>query len=311
MAHKHPSSMDTFSPALTRFPLRDADRWRFLAEASLVLSSALDAEEAVATALRIAVPRVADLSVIWLRVADGAAPMRAVYARAELQPVLSSTEVARPTPLLDDLPVARVLRTRRAELSVIRPDRLQAGARDAEHLARLRTLGLATAMVVPLTVQGRMIGALGLVTTLVSARRYCRRDLVLARDFAQRVAMAVDFAHRHDAVRRELAEMRPRLAATSHDLKNPLATIQLALEFALENGLAAGSGGSPSSNEALIRSQLEVALRAARRMRRVVQDTLDLSAAEDGCLRLASSDVAPSTLLANVVEEYRPQARGA
>jgi signal transduction histidine kinase len=44
-------------------------------------------------------------------------------------------------------------------------------------------------------------------------------------------------------------------------------------------------------------------------MRRVVQDTLDLSAAEDGCLRLALSDVAPSTLLANVVEEYRPQAR--
>ena len=81
MAHKHPSSMDNFSRALARLPLRDLDRWRFLAEASLALGSALEVEEAVATALRMAVPRLADVSVIWLLRADDAAPVRFVHAR--------------------------------------------------------------------------------------------------------------------------------------------------------------------------------------------------------------------------------------
>jgi signal transduction histidine kinase len=309
MAHKHPSSMDNLPRALTRVPRRNLDRWRFLAEAGVALGSALGVEEAVATALHAAVPRLADLSVIWLLRGDSAGSMRVVHARAELRPLLTSADAADPKPLPDDHPAARVLRTGNAEFMVVHVDRLQAIARDAEHLARLRALGLTTLMVVPLAVRGRMIGSLGLGTALVSARRYRRRDLALAREFALRVATAVDSALRYDAVRCELAQLRARLAATSHDLKDPLMAIDLALQFALEDGFPSGSGGSPPPYEALIRSQLGAAHRAAQRMRRLIHDTLDLSAAEAGCLRLAPSDVAPATLLANVVEEYRLQAR--
>jgi serine phosphatase RsbU (regulator of sigma subunit) len=69
-----------------------------------------------------------------------------------------------------------------------------AGAgRDPEHLAALRTLGLRSAMAVPMLARGKVVGAISLVTG-DSGRRFGESDLAIAEDLANRCGLALDNA---------------------------------------------------------------------------------------------------------------------
>ncbi|MCU0274490.1 MAG: SpoIIE family protein phosphatase [Acidimicrobiales bacterium] len=64
-------------------------------------------------------------------------------------------------------------------------------ARDDDHLETLRSLGLRSAMIVPLLARGRVLGVLALITS-ESGRIYDEDDLRLAREVAARASLAVD-----------------------------------------------------------------------------------------------------------------------
>jgi signal transduction histidine kinase len=72
-------------------------------------------------------------------------------------------------------------------------DMLVAGARDPEHLAVLRGVGLKSYLVAPLTARGRTLGAVTFVAA-ESGRRYGPADLGLAVDLGRRAGLAVDNA---------------------------------------------------------------------------------------------------------------------
>src|SRR4051794_21928740 len=138
---------------------------RFLAEASRVLSGSLDYQETLATVARLAVPDVAD----WCGVdvlADGVVRRVAVAhvdpAKREL-----AAEVARRYPVDPDSAtgVPAVLRTGQAELYPgITDEMLVAGAQDADHLTLLRSVGMSSAMIVPMTVRGAVVGAISFIS---------------------------------------------------------------------------------------------------------------------------------------------------
>ena len=70
------------------------------------------------------------------------------------------------------------------------------------------------------------------------------------------------------------------MAIVSHDLKNPLATIQMAVQFLLEDGAPNDSVHEPG------RAQLQVIYRSAKSMYRLVHDLLDAAAMEVGQLAI-------------------------
>jgi PAS domain S-box-containing protein len=88
---------------------------------------------------------------------------------------------------------------------------LRALARDNEHYEMLRTLGLRSAMWVPLTVRDRVVGVLS-VGFGDGARRYTSTDLAVLRELARRAALAVDNALLYQAVER--TEIRQATLAT-------------------------------------------------------------------------------------------------
>ncbi|MGI9148255.1 MAG: GAF domain-containing sensor histidine kinase, partial [Chloroflexota bacterium] len=89
-------------------------------------------------------------------------------------------------------------------------------APEAESLSLLRKLGPLSAMLVPLTARGQMLGGLALYTT-TSGRRYGPSDLAVAKDLAQRMAVAIDNARLYEDQERmvgRLRELRGQLEVT-------------------------------------------------------------------------------------------------
>lgn len=91
-------------------------------------------------------------------------------------------------------PVVEVLRTGRSDLqTTVTEKRLQAAARNSEHLLLLREIGHLSSMIVPLSARGRVFGTMTLVSA-ESGRKFGPSDLVLAEDLARRAAISIDNA---------------------------------------------------------------------------------------------------------------------
>ncbi|MDQ2783633.1 MAG: PAS domain S-box protein [Chloroflexota bacterium] len=168
---------------------------RFLADASAALAESLDYETTLQGIARLAVPRVADWCSVEIADADGI-PRLLALAHVDPEKVALAHEHRRRYPADPDAPYGStaVIRTGRSQVLHEIPDAsLVAGARDADHLAILRVLGLASSMIVPLIARGRVLGTI----TFVSSSHewlYGPDDLAFAEELGRRAAIAVDNA---------------------------------------------------------------------------------------------------------------------
>ena len=289
----------------TGFYLAD---WRFLAEASVAVDDAASVDELQSVVLRLVVPRVADFCVLRIHAGLASAlgsSARAAHARAELLPFLRRSTSGRDELLSRRHPANRVQVTGVAHWGDVDEHRLELVASDSEHLKLLQAMAPTSAMVVPVARRGRVLGSLTFVATKHSGRRYARGDVALATELARRAAIALERCARHEAARNAITDQRVLLALTSHDLKDPLSTVQLVLELLRERGAESGW----SDHDGLVRSQLDAAAGAAARMRRLVERTLD-DARAGGIEEPPAQPERPTLrLLEELIEQYMPQAR--
>ncbi len=165
---------------------------RFLAEASRVLAASLDYERTLSAVARLAVPEIADWCAVDLAVDDDVE--RVAVAHVDPARVALARELERryPADPQSDQGVRGVLSRGAAELYPEIDDQLLAqAARDPEHLELLRSVGMRSAMVVPMTVRDRVLGAITFVSA-ESGRRFDEHDLALAQDLGLRAAAAVE-----------------------------------------------------------------------------------------------------------------------
>jgi PAS domain S-box-containing protein len=197
---------DACAQALERMRANDAavDRaakLAFLAGASTELASSLDYQTTLANVARLAVPTLADWCTVEV-VEDGRLRTLAV-AHVDPAKVAMAEELQRRYPSDPQAPTGspNVIRTGVSELyPEITDDMLVAGSRDEEHLRLSRELQLRSALCVPLTARGRVLGAFTLISA-ESGRRYGGDDLAFAEDLARRAAVAIDNAHLHSETR--------------------------------------------------------------------------------------------------------------
>src|SRR5437588_5063778 len=173
---------------------RAEEAQRFLVEAGAALASSLDYRSTLAAVAKLAVPRIAD----WTRVDVLEADRLRTVAVEHVDPhkVELALELARRYPERPDAQQGppHVVRTGESELAIeIDEERLAARATDDLHLGLVRELGFQSYMCVPLTVHGRVLGAISFVAA-ESGRRYGPEDLALAEELARRAGIAVENA---------------------------------------------------------------------------------------------------------------------
>ncbi len=266
-------------------------RSTFLAEASKVLSSSLDAEATRKGLLRLVVPYLADLAGVAL-LAESGPEWQSEYAW------LSPTDrhvhfgsLAGPPQVRSA--IERVLAggpTEVYETSAV-PERAadgMAAANGDEDLLRF-------ALILPLQARGRTLGAL-ILGQGQSNRRFTSVERALAEDLAARAAIALDNARLYRNVQEADRHKNDFLSMLSHELRNPLTPIRNAIQLL-------GKHGAPESD---IPKLYEMIDRQVRHLTRMVDDLLDLSRITRGKIHLQIERVAVSDIVARAVEISRP-----
>ncbi|MCW2776321.1 MAG: putative sensor protein [Frankiales bacterium] len=168
-------------------------RLALLAQATSMLASTLDVDEALSRLAGLVVPRMADWCMVELVDGDESRTVTK-HADPDKQELLDRLPGLHGTERTEQSPVARVLATGQPMLVGEVTPELLAQLSEGDELARAYTdLGGRSGLVVPLRARRQVLGVLSLVSTQ-DGRVYDEADLSMAADLARRAALAVDNA---------------------------------------------------------------------------------------------------------------------
>ncbi|HKR09671.1 MAG TPA: PAS domain S-box protein [Gemmatimonadaceae bacterium] len=278
-------------------------RAALLAEASRVLSASFDYQTTLAALVRLAVPSLADYCALDI-VEDGDRFDRIGEAHADPTKSQLLREVATfpRSSLTAHHPLIRVMTTGEPVLErEVTPSFIRLAFAEDGQRKIVEALGPRSLICVPLASSGPPLGALTLVTSDTSDRRFSIADLSLAADLARRAAIVVEHARLFHEAQQATRARDDVLAVVAHDLRNPLNTVSMAVSLMLE---------STPVDRVQERRQVEIVRRATDRMNRMIQDLLDVKRMESGRLALDARPESPVGLINDTIDMLRPLAAG-
>lgn len=279
---------------------RARQRERLLADATAQLGKSLDYSRTLARLARLLVPALADWCVVYA--SDGRTITPIEVAHVDPEKAAWAREMATRYPSEPSAPagVGRVIRTAEPSLVPHIDDAmLEHAARDPEHLAVLRRLGLASSVIVPLATHERVLGAIALMSA-ESGRHYDEADLAFAMELARRAAIAVDNARLYAEAQAAIQLRDEFLSIASHELKTPLTSIELTMSGLVR---AAELGRVPSTVESL-ETMLGPAKRQLRRLTALIDELLDASRVQGGRLTIARHEMDLAELAHEVAARF-------
>lgn len=272
------------------------NRLRLLSEAGQTLTSSLDYTMTLRAVAHIAVPALADLCIIDLLGDAGRIERLAVVFADPTKQELLTERIKQFTPLPGwQTPQAHVIETGEPMLlSELSAQILEQITYEEAHADAMRSAGIRSLMVLPLSARGHTLGALTLAAA-ESERRYDSSDLELARDLASRAALAVDNAHLYFKAQRAVTARDATIAVVSHDLKNPLNVILMTTDLLVKRS---SNAGELTKN----RKAFDTVRRSAEKMDRLIRDLLDISTIEAGQFLIEKKRVSAALLVGEALE---------
>jgi len=262
-------------------------RAAFLANAAQELTASLDFARAVATLSRLVVPNLAEVCVIDL-VEEGGSLRRVAAAHSdepqerEMQETLG-IEIRR-------IPEAVAMVIREHEPRVSGP---------SEQLTAFLAIGGAkrSVMVIPLVSRGEILGVI--TAAAPEGKVFTREDALFAAELARNGSLAIDNARLYFESQQAVRAREEVLAIVSHDLRNPLNAVNLAAS------LMKTSGRLDREDQ----EQLEIIDISVQRMRRLIEDLLDVTRLEGGKrLPIEPEPIEVEPLLRETYELFKVQA---
>ena len=286
---RHESEREAADAKLARAAAeREERRAAFLASAGQELASSLDYQHAVSTLARMVVPHLADACCIDVLEPEGA--LRRVAAahhdparQAEMEKLIGRSS--------GDIPeaIVRVMAHRDAHI-------IGASASLLTFLGEVPN-EQRSMISVPLVSRGQTFGA---VTAVAPAGKvFTREDAALTAELARHASLAIDNARLYLESQQALRAREEVLAIVSHDLRNPLSAMTL--------GASLLKVSETMSEED--REQLDLMDLSARRMRRLIEDLLDVTRLEGGKhLPIEAAPISVENLFQETFDLFHSQA---
>lgn len=283
----------------------------YLTQATSVLASSLEFQSVLGSLARLLVPGLADWCVIHLLEHGQLVPM--AVAHVDPEKVTAAQDYQRRYPPNPEQPggVWQVLRTGTAALyEHLNAELVASGARDAEQLRILTSIGMQSVLIAPIWSRGQVSGTMSLVST-ASGRHYDRSDVLLAEELGRRVGISIvnSLLFVAEKQAREQLEVTARraeeanrvkdefLATVSHELRTPLNAI-VGWSFLLRERMA-----DPEATKGL-----DVIHRNAQAQSKLIDDILDVSRIITGKLRLELEPTDLASVIRHAIEVVRPSA---
>ena len=258
------------------------ERQRFLAEVGAALQASLDYGPTIERIVKLAVDFVGEgCAIDVLEDVGKLKRMRVVHADPSKAGIAEALEQILPE---RNHPIWQVLEKGQPLLfREVTSDVLRSVAKDEEHFALLESLGIKSAMLVPLVLRNRIIAVLTLVSCRGS-RRYDGEDVHVAEELARRASLALDNARLYNVAQDAIHARDQVLGVVAHDLRNPLGTVLTA------TAVLRGREGETGRRS---RSAVDLIERAVNRMNRMIQDLLDVTRIEAGSLAIERQRASP------------------
>ncbi len=269
---------------------RAAQQAQFLARVAADLTRTLALDQLLSGLAQRLVPALGDLVTVDLVREDGSAARAAAAATsAELETVArdhasAADEAAAVVAVVTEHGTLRVSNVRASEPAL-----------DGSLARFAARAGARSMLLTPLVARERVVGAISFIFA-PSQRQHSDDDQMLAEEIAAHAALAIEnlalFAQAQQAIRARDG----LLAVVSHDLRNPLEVIALALSL-LE--------AHADAKQATI---LGRAHRALDRIKQLIDDLLDVVRIDAGTLRVEPRPMDVSMLLEEAYELHKPLA---
>jgi signal transduction histidine kinase len=175
------------------------------------------------------------------------------------------------------------------------PEMIESFSRDESDLQAIRAAGFQSALAVPLLRDGRLVAAFILMSCSAS-RIFRPTELRLAEELARRAALSIDNARLFLEAQRAIRTREDVLAIVSHDLKNPLATIELAVNLLR---------GFESIDANQVKEFINKVQRSADHMEVLIADLLDLARIQSGTFAVVVSADSLSHVIMPVIDRMR------
>ncbi|WP_437680823.1 ATP-binding protein [Sorangium sp. So ce131] len=283
---------------------RAEEALRFLDAASVALADSLDPRATLARVAQLAVPALADVCLVDLNEDEEGVDLRRVeVACADPAQAPLAEEAKRLAPRVLGGPghalASALIERGPVLLDPLTEEHLRALAQGEEHLRALRALGGRSLLCIPLARRGRLLGVL----TFLAARpgRYGDAERATAQELARRCALAADNALLYRDAQRAIALRDEFLSIASHELKTPLTPLGLQIQTLLRR---APELAVDAERRAWLTARLELIRRQGDRLKRLVDNLLDLSRLSAGRLVLDLEPVRLSEVVRQVVSRF-------
>jgi PAS domain S-box-containing protein len=241
----------------------------FLGEIGAIFATSLDSQRTLTNIARVVLREFADFCLIEF--ADEHGDLRRLEVGTSDPDKAGIVEALKRFPVDRDRPhlSAAILQSKEPQLTAeVTSETIRMIGQSDENRRLLEAIAPTSMMGVPLTVHGRLLGAL-VVAWCRPERRYTAADLHLLEEVGRRAALALENARLYRAAQQAVQARDQVLGIVAHDLRNPLDTILM------QATLLRHRGGEPERIE-----------RAASRINRLIQDLLDVTRMEAGRLSL-------------------------
>jgi len=270
---------------------------RFLAEVGAVLTSTLDYEETLTNVAQLAVRDLADFCIVDVVEEGGQVRRLKALSRDPSKAWICDLFMQVPSFLGHPDPVSSVLENRQTVLSpFVVPDGF-ASFTD-EYLRAFRAADLKSLIAVPLLARGKPLGVITFISSSMF-REFGPADARLAEELAQRAALSIQNAQLLAESQRSVKTREDVLAIVSHDLKNPLTTIVLAVDMLRD---------LKRMDTHQVREIAGRVQRSADQMERLIADLLDFARIQSGTFSIVAATENLRDVVLAAVDNMRTQA---